>query len=376
MKLRAHKLSTTIFYGIVLAGFVTVVFFLTNAGIDPRAHRYGDFDPANAGAVSIGLLGLYHAIAIIFFDDDPEPASAEDGRTTDDPTVPRKAGSFTAFVRQPALKVFSVGPIWAALSAAVIFIWFAAADVPGTIGTVWGDYGVTPLPALVVLFGCWAAANLGFTFSTLAEAGHRDNPPLYISSLILLFLVAAGVVIYFLAALPDMRSGTALAVNGLMLLISLAGLTGARLWAMPRFARETKQRQQQQGSRGRRPQKRFGSRPADSRQPPYDILEAGETLFAHFIGEGTPEPQMLVATNRRVVRALIRAPGHSFVIEQAQPGQLLGAEMTRQGTTIATIVHLRDRPTMLVTGGDPAAATRFAAALTSLAHTGRLPNTR
>jgi hypothetical protein len=374
MKLRAHKLSTTVFYGIVLAGFVTVVFFLTNAGVDPRAHRYGDFDPANAGAVSIGLFGLYHAIAIIFFDDDPELVSAEDGRPTDDPTAPRKGGSFTAFVRQPALKVFTVGPIWAVISAAVIFIWFAAADVPGAIGTVWGDYGVSPLPALAVLFACWAAANLGFTFSTLAEAGHRDNPPLYIASLVLLFLVAAGVIIYFLAALPDMRSGTALAVNGLMLLISLAGLTGARLWAVPCFARDAKE--QQQGSRGRRPQKRFGSRPADSRQPPHDVLEAGETLLAHFIGEGTPEPQMLVATNRRVVRALIRAPGRTFVIEQAQPGQLLGAEMTSRGTMTETILHLRDRPTMVVTGGDPDAAVRFAEALTSLAHTGRLPNTR
>lgn len=376
MKLRTHTMGTTVLYGVVLAGFVTVVFFLTNAGIDPRAHRIDDFDPKDAGLVSIGLFGLYHAIAIIFFDDDPELVSAKDGRPTDDPTEPRKAGSFTEFVRQPAYKVFAVGPIWATASAAVIFVWFAKAEVPGTIGTVWGDYGHSPLPALAVLCSCWAATNLGFAFSTLAETGQRDNPPLYITSLILLFLVAAGITVYFLAALPDMRPVTALALGGVTLFISLALLTGVRLWAMPRFARE--EEEDLTGLRDRRRQQRFGSRHQGTGQPPYDMLNAGETLLAHFCGDrapepGQPEPEMLVATNRRVVRALIRAPGQTFVIEQAEPGQLLGARSDHRGPRLVTAIGLRGRQGMIAHGGDPAASQRFAEALNSLARTGSLP---
>jgi hypothetical protein len=327
MKLKAHTMGTTVLCGVVLAGFVTVVFFLTNAGVDPRANHYGDFDPAGAGMVGIGLFGLYHAVAIIFFDDDPELVSAKDGRPTNDLTEPRMAGSFTEFVRQPAYKVFSAGPIWATASAAVIFIWFANAEVPGAVGTVWGDYGHSPLPALAVLCSCWAAANLCFFFSTLAEAGQRNNPPLYITSLILLFLVAAGISVYFMLALLEMRPSTAMAFGGIALLISLALLTGARVWAMPRFAQEDKENRL--GLRARRRKERFGSRRQSAAQPPYDMLRPGE--------------------------------------------KLLGARSNRHGPDLITAVGLRGRSEMIAQGGDPVASQSFARALTHLARTGRLP---
>ena len=234
MKFRTHKMSTNVVYGVGLAGFTTIVFFLMNAGIDPRAHRVGDFDPAGAGIVGIGLYGLYHTIAIIFFNEDD---SSDKDAPAPDHHVPRAPDSYTGFIRQAWYKVFSVGPIWAFFSAASIFIWHSFAKSTGTPGTIWGDYSASPLPALVIFFACWLAVNLGFTLSAVAEAFNRDHPAVFIIMLVTMFLLGIGLTFVFMFPIPEMSTGSGLSLVTITLPLSLLALFGTRLWAVVRVAR-------------------------------------------------------------------------------------------------------------------------------------------
>lgn len=383
MKMRTHKLSTTLLYAIALALFMLVIFALTNAGIDPRANRIGDFDPKQAASVCFGLLGLYHSIAIIFFDEDDSQKSSE---PAPDAHVPRAPDSYTGFVRQAWYKVLSVGPIFAFFCAASVFVWFSFAEFPGTPGTVWGDYAASPIPALTLFLLCWAATNFGLTFAAIAEAFNRDRFGLFLTAMIIMFLVGIGNTVGFMFT-PEQQAGSALTLAAIALPLSLIAVVGARAWAVvrvrrydethpPQSARE-KRRAKKLGRHHQPQQFRPGSPPRSEQRPrpdppPHDMLEPGERLLMHFSSDRDQEPQMLIATDRRFVRASILGSGRTFVLEQATPGQLAGASSQFQTADLVTTAHFRDRQDMRVLGGDPEQSQAFAEAVTLLARTGQI----
>lgn len=102
------------------------------------------------------------------------------------------------------------------------------------------------------------------------------------------------------------------------------------------------------------------------------MLEPGEKLLMHFPSDRAPEPQMLIATTKRFVRASILGSGRTFVLEQARPEQLTGASSQGVGHDLITIVHFRGRQDMAVTGGNPEQSRAFAEAVTVLARTGQV----
>ncbi|MGO1565952.1 MAG: hypothetical protein ACTHX5_14060 [Brevibacterium aurantiacum] len=363
--MRTHKLSTTLLYAVVLALFILVVFALTNAGIDPRANRLvGDFDPKGAATVCFGLLGLYHSVAIIFFDEDDSPKSSE---TPPDPNIPRPPDSYTGFIRQAWYKVLSVGPIFAFFCSASVFIWHSFAEYPGTPGTVWGDYATSVTPALTLFLLCWACTNIGLMFAAIAEAFNRDVRGLFIAAMIVMFLVAIGNT-FGLIFLVDQPTGSALILALIIFPLSLLALIGARLLAIVRVNRYDAAHPHGSSSKPRRSQKQ--RRPQGP--PPQDMLERGERLLMHFRSDHTPEPQMLIATTTRFVRASIIRTDRTFVLEQASPSQLVGARSQREGHDLVTIAHFRDRQDMRVLGGNPEQSQSFAEAVTRLARTGQV----
>lgn len=379
MRFRTHKLSTTLVYAVALALFMLVVFALANAGIDPRAGRVGDFDPKGAASACFGLLGLYHSVAIIFFDDDDSPKTAD---AATDPHLPRAPDSYTGFVRQAWYKVLSVGPIFAVICTASVFIWHSFAEFPGTLGTVWGDYTASPLPALALFLLCWAATNIGFTFAAIAEAFNRDRHGLFIAGMIVMFSAGLGITVGFLF-LPDQPTGPALIMAVIALPVSLIALLGARAWASVRVAHYDATHPGP-SARERRRRARFGHQHEQHHQneqhqprphpdePPHDMLRRGEKLLMHFPSDRTPEPQMLIATDQRFARASLLGSERTFVLEQAAPGQLAGASSQREGSDLVTIAHFRDRQDMRVVGGNPEQSRAFAEAVTLLARTGQV----
>lgn len=370
MRMRTHRLSTTLVYGVTLALFMLVIFFLTNAGIDPRANRIGDFDPKGAATVCFGLLGLYHSIAIIFFDEDD---SSKPAAAAADSHLPRAPDSYTGFIRQSWYKVLSVGLIFAVFCAASVFIWHSFAEFPGSPGTVWGDYATSPVPALTLFLLCWASTNIGFMFASIAEAFNRDRFGLFITAMVIMFIVSLGVTVGFIF-LPEQSTGPALTMAAFALPLTLIAVIGARAWAIARVNRYDANHPRL-SARERRRSEQFGPdlqrRPAPG-PPPFDMLRDGEELLMHFKSERTPEPQMLIATNQRFVRASILGSDRTFILEQASPGQLLGASSERVGHDLMTTAHFRDRQDMRVVGGDPEQSRAFAEAVTRLARTGQL----
>ena len=373
MRFRSHKFSTTVLYAVFLAAFMMLIFALTNAGIDPRAGRsYMDFDPADAAMACFGMLGLYHSIAIIFFDDDDSATSAG---AANDAHIPKAPDSYTGFIRQPWYKVLSVGPIFAAFCTASVFIWHSFAESSGTPGTVWGDYTTSALPAVSLFLICWTAANIGFTFAAIAEAFNRDHLKLYITSLLVMFLVGLGLTAGFMF-LPPQPTGRALAIAALAFPLSLFAVVGTRMWAVVRVA-HFDAFNPRLSARARRRADRFGP-PRENRTsrrtgtPPLDMLQPGERLLMHIKGDRGPEPQLLIATNRRFVRASIIAPSRTFVLEQASPGQLSGGSSELMGTDLATIAHFHDRQDMRIVGSNAEESQQFASALRHLAQHGRL----
>ena len=357
-------------YAVLLAAFMVVIFALANAGIDPRANHYGDFDPKRAASACFGLLGLYHSIAIIFFDEDDSSTSARAA----DVHLPKAPDSYTGFVRQAWYKVLSVGPIFGSFCTASVFIWHSFAEFPGTPGTVWGDYGSSPLPALTLFLLCWAAANTGFMFAAIAEAFNRDRPGLFITALIVMYIVGLGITVGFMVLLPDKPTVAALPVAAIILPLSLIAVIGARMWAIARVDRYDA-KYPGLSARERRRLARFGrdqQRRSHQGQPPHDLLRRGEKLLMHFQSDRSAEPQLLIATNQRFVRASILGSDRTFVLEQASPGQLAGASSERVGPDLMTTAHFRDRQDMRVVGGDPEQSRAFAEAITFLARTGKI----
>ncbi|MDN5834730.1 MAG: hypothetical protein L0H46_12665 [Brevibacterium sp.] len=370
MRFRTHKLSTTLVYAVTLALFMLFIFFLTNAGIDPRAGRIGDFDPKGAATACFGLLGLYHSIAIIFFNDDDSPKKTD---AATDAHIPRAPHSYTGFVRQAWYKVLSVGPIFAVFCTASVFIWHSFAEYPGIPGTVWGDYPLSPLPALSLFLLCWAATNIGLTFASIAEAFNRDRTGLFIAAMIVMFIVGLGITVGFIL-LPNQPTGSALTVAVIAVPLSLIAVVGARAWAIARVAHYDANHPRL-SARERRRSARFGHHPQPRPRlegPPHDMLRHGEKLLFHFYGHRSAEPQMLIATDQRFVRASVLGSGRTFVLDQASPEQLAGASSQRVGHDLMTIAHLRDRQDMRVIGGDPEQSRTFAEAVTFLARTGQV----
>ncbi|WP_231444915.1 hypothetical protein [Brevibacterium zhoupengii] len=375
--MRTHKLSTTLLYAVVLALFMLIVFALTNAGIDPRANRlFGDFDPKGAATVCFGLLGLYHSVAIILFDEDDSPKSSE---APPDPHVPRPPDSYTGFIRQAWYKVLSVGPIFAFICAASVFVWHSFAEYSGIPGTVWGDYATSATPALTLFLLCWACTNVGLMFAAIAEAFNRDLAGIFIAAMLVMFLVAIGNTVGFIL-LADQPTVEALTLALIVFPLSLLALIGARAWAIVRVNRYDAAHPHGSSSKPRRSQNQRRSqnerRSQNQRRlqgpPPQDMLEPGERLLMHFHGDHAPEPQMLIATTSRFVRASIVRSDRTFVLEQASPSQLVGASSHREGYDIVTVAHFRDRQDMRVLGGSPEQSQAFAEAVTHLARTGQI----
>lgn len=390
MRKRTNKFFATVVYGVVLAVIALIAFSTFNASIDPRLVSHGDVNPSYAPMAGFGLFGFFHAVAIIFFSDD-DAAAVDCGRPTR-----RIPDSFTGFIRQAGYKVFSVGPIFAAFCTASVFVWRAIAADLGTSGTVWGDYTASPLPALVVFLACWTAANIGFTVAALAEAFHRDRSGLFATILVAMFILALGLTAGFLS-LPAQPTGGALIVIVIAFPISLLAMARARSWAVirvarwdalhPRSAPQTQPRavpspmlQQELQSllhplfRAEPRLARFDSlRPGTPYPggPPFDMLRRGEKLLVHFKSERTPEPQLLIATNQRFVRASILGSDRTFILEQASPGQLTGARSERVGRDLMTTVHFHDRRVMRVVGGDPKHSRTFSEAVNRLTRSGQ-----
>lgn len=382
MRLRTHKFYATVVYGVVLAVCVLFVFSGLNAGIDPRVSSTRGFNPTYAAMAGFGILGFFHSVAIIFFSDD-DAAAADGSRLT-----PRIPDSFTGFIRQAGHKVFSVGPIFAASCTVSVFVWRAIAADPGALGTVWGDYTTSPLPALVLFLACWTAANIGFTIASCAEAFHRTRSGLFATLLVAMFAIGLGITVGFLF-LPAQPTGAALIVTAIAFPLSLLAMAGARAWATARVARwdaahpRTVPRPQPQAAPVPSPcpmlkgelRSMFRPEPRLARfdsllpgmsypgGPPFDMLERGEKLLMHFKSERTPEPQLLIVTNQRVVRASILGSDRTFILEQASPGQLTGVASQRVGHDLMTSAHFSDRQVMRVVGGDPVQSRAFAGAV-------------
>lgn len=367
MRLRTHKFFMTVVYGVVLTVLALIAFSTINAGIDLLMVNDGNIDPKYAAIVGFGILGLVHSIAIYFFTDDD--AIAADGGWAE-LTIPDSA---TGFIRQEGYRVFSVGPVFAVFAATSIFIWHAIAAVPGESGTVWGDYGSSPSPALIVFLSCWSAVNIGFTFASCAEAFHRDLFALFVTILVAMAFVGLGITVGFLF-LPAQSTGSALISVVIAFPVSLFALVGARAWAKVRVARwdaaDPRQLQHLQPRwDGIDPSTPGSPYPGG---PPFDMLRRGEKLLMHFKSERTPEPQLLIVTNQRVVRASILGSDRTFILDQTEPRQLSGVTSQRVGHDLMTTAHFHDRSDVQVVGGDPAQSRAFAVAVARLARTGKV----
>ena len=372
MKFRHSSFGMIVFFSLFIAGFSLIAFASTNAGVAPK-HGLDEFggDRYLAPPVIFGILLSMHsvaigALAIASGDDHPD-------RTEATPHAPRQPGSFTRFVRAPLPRVLLVGPIWAVCSLVALFIGHTFAADSGAPGTVWGDLTGNPLSALSIVFLCWATANMCFAWSSLAEAFNRDRRSVYLTVLtcgLCLGPLTAGIFGYFgLATLPTV---IAFPLGLVFLIVSTALLIPLRWWAIRRVDRFDHGERQPAGSR-----RGFGRTP----QPPEDALQPGERILTSYLGEtfnrssdaSTADPQMLVLTDRRIFRASIIAPGRTFVLEQAEPGQLSGGASEPRNNQVITTVLFNGRQPMSVSGGTAEESRRFAEAITVLARTGRLP---
>lgn len=372
MKFRGPTIGMIVLFGLLIAGISLAAFTSTNAGVASK-HSPDEFggDPYLAPSVIFGILLAVHsvaiaAMAILSGDDHSDSAEAN-------PHTPRQPKPVTQFVRAPLSRVLLVGPIWALCSLVALFIGHSYAADPGLSGTVWGDLTGNPLSALSIVFLCWATANMSFAWSSLAEAFNRDRRSASLTVLICglgLGCLTAGLFGYFgLATLPTI---IAFPLGVVCLIVSTALLIPLRWWAIRRVDRYDS---------GERPSAGSRRGPGRSTQPPADALQPGERVLTSYLGKAldahsngnTTDPQMLVLTDRRIFRASIITPGRTFVLEQAEPGQLSGGSSELHSNQVITTVLFNGRQPMSVTGGTEEASGRFAEAITVLARTGRLP---
>lgn len=372
MELKNPTIGKIVVFGLLIAGIALIAFTSTNAGVASK-HSPDDFggDPYLAPSIILGLLLALNAVAIAALaiageDDHPDRAEAE-------PHTPRQPKSFTRFVHAPLPRVLLVGPIWAGCSLVALFIGHTYSADPGVPGTVWGDLTGNPLSALSIVFLCWATANMAFAWSSLAEAFSQDRRPVSLTILTCglgLGCLTAGLFGFF--GLATLTTVIAFLLGAVCLIVSTALLIPLRWWAIRRVDRFDSAERPTAGTR---------RSPGRSAQPPEDALRPGERILTTYLGEvpnahangSTADPQMLVLTDRRIFRASIIAPGHTFVLEQAEPGQLSGGASERRTNQVLTTVLFNCRQPMSVTGGTAEASGRFAEAITVLARTGRLP---
>lgn len=364
MKRDKRSADTALVFGIGFAVFASLPFFLANAGINPLSnHRLRAINPDQAPGLGIGTLFLLSAVAAFAFYEDKPPAGSSRARAQQaaDPFSVKRRQPPTAFVRTPWPRVFAVGPVWAVCGVIAAFIWHAFAKDTGIPGTVWGDFTVSPVPAFALVCGLWAAANFSLALGAIADAFHRTLWVIFliVSVLIVILAITTSVVA---SNILTMSPSAGLAVTAVCLIITTVALIPARLFAVAR-ARVTNQIDATHEAR---------------LQSLLATLGPGENLILHFADRENPAGQILAATNRRLLLAAptgTRAarPRQIHILDQAHPGQLRGASTAFRPTGHTTSVHFRNRPDMELVGGDPSAADTFAAALTSLATTGRLP---
>lgn len=372
MELKNPTIGKIVVFGLLIAGIALIAFTSTNAGVASK-HSPDDFggDPYLAPSVIFGILLAAHAVAIAALaiasgDDHPDHAEA-------DPHTPRQPKSITRFVHAPPSRVLLVGPIWAVCALVALFIGHTYAADPGLSGTVWGDLTGNPLSALSTVFLCWATTNMSFAWSSLAEAFNRDHRPVSLTILTCglgLGCLTAGLFGFFgLATIPTV---IAFILGSACLIVSTALLIPLRWWAVRRVDRFDS---------GERPSAVSRRGLGRSAQPPADALQPGERVLTSYLGEtpnarsngSSADPQMLVLTDRRILRASIIAPGRTFVLEQAEPDQLNGGASELRNNQVITTVLFSGRQPMSVTGGTAEASGHFADTITVLARTGRLP---
>ena len=357
--------GSALVFGIGFAVFASLPFFLANAGINPLGNRVlRGIDPDQAPGLAIGALFLLCAIAAFAFYEDtpPEGSSRARAQRAADPHGMKRRQPPTAFVRSPWPRVFAVGPVWAVCGVIAAFIWHAFAQDSGVPGTVWGDLTSSPLPAVALLFGLWATANVSLSLGAIADAFHRTLWTIFliVSVLIAILAITIGAVA---PNILTMSPVSALTVTAVCLIITTTSLVPARLFAVAR-ARVTD---------------RIDAAHEVRLQSLLMTLAPGENLMLHFADRENPAGQILAATNRRLLLAAPTStgaaarPGQVLILDQAHPGQLHGASTKFRPAGHTTSVHFRDRPDMELIGGEPSEADKFAEALTTLATTGRLP---
>ncbi|MGO2862574.1 MAG: hypothetical protein ACTIC1_15550 [Brevibacterium sp.] len=387
MRPRIHPLSAVGITAAIPPLITTAIFHCLNGGIESRSSHPGDADPADTGMFALGWLGFIITASIMLFEEDfsrttPEAIRLHRGHQLD---------RFTGSVRSHWLTAFSFGPLTGILSAAAITTWCVAAESPGEPGTVWGDYLRSPLPALTVILSCWVVVTFCLAWKGIVDACSRTSKStsvtVFVVSLVLSLLGNAALFAVILPILPPLPALLTLLP---ILLVALAAQLLTRRVARVRAALFGYTRPVPLGPSApsapepgtplrellieklgaNRHTSPFGLQ--GSTLPPYDLLEPGESLLMWLRSDRSPEPQMLIATDRRFVLASIIENGSSYILAQATPGKLLGGSSDYQGPDIVTSALFSDRPPMRILGGDPIASARFAAALDDLARTGKM----
>lgn len=105
--------------------------------------------------------------------------------------------------------------------------------------------------------------------------------------------------------------------------------------------------------------------------PPLDILQQGENLLAQFRSDRGLEPELLVVTNHRLLRAAALGTGQSFVLDQADTTDLTSVVSKRVGPDLMTTALLRGRTAIRVVGGDPERSRAFVTTVSRLLSSGR-----
>lgn len=337
----------------------TAVFHVFNDEIDSTFGRLDD-DFAHAPVLALGLLGLIITIAAVFVRQEPSRTTSEAFRFQAGHQLDR----FTASERSDWFLAFLPGPLIGIASAAVVTTWRFATVSPGENGTVWGDCLRSPAPALVILLSCWVLVTLCLTWRSIVRTcsctSKSMSVTVSITGLVFLLFGGAALFAFVLPILPPVPAlltllPILLAAQAVQLLIRRSARIRAALFYDPSIP--------------------FG--PTDpehpgSTLPPYDLLDPGERLLMWMRSDRSPEPQMLVATDRRFVLASIIENGSSYVLVQAAAGKLLGGSSGYQGPDIVTSALFSDRPPMRILGGDPIASARFAGALSDLARNGKM----
>lgn len=393
-RVHLHPMFPVVISGLVSSAIATLVFHTANSGFSLRPGHAGDADPTIAASAAFAILGFVTTIAVMLFEEDETRTNWESNELHRGHVLDR----FTAFVRRPWYRVFSLGPISGLLAAASVVSWTALAQSPGEPGTVWGDYLQSPLPALVVVLCCWILVTLGLMFNGIGDACSRTSKAasitVFVLSFVISLLVNPVILVLALSYLPTVQC---LVVCLPILLLALGAQFATRRWAMgqarllgydrPRplgalrrsslasrigsaFAR--REGSSPFGVQGQMAP--FGAQLTTGNHPPFDVLNPGERILMWLRGDRTRPPQMLVATDRRFMLVSTTGHGRGFVLAQAGPGQLLGGTSHYPGADAVTSAHFSDHPPMHICGQDPIASARFADALNNLARTGSLPS--